>query len=196
MAYQVDDSFDTWPEVIRAGKAAAGLYLCCGSWIARNTQDGLVPAELAALYGTREWIQKLVEVGLWETVDAGYRDVYYHLAKDGAKLNPTHEVHLARKEAARERTKRWRDASPTRHVRDTSRDTNASRDDSLSLPPSKEGKGTARPAGATRGPQQTADVVPLRGAQCAKHPGQPAHNCGPCRSERIGYDGPAEVEYR
>lgn len=193
MAYQIDDSFDTWPEVIRAGKAAAGLYLCCGSWIARNTQDGLVPAELAALYGTREWAQKLVEVGLWETVDAGYRDVYYHHAKDGAKLNPTRDVHLARKEAARQRTKKWRDASPTRHVRHTQRDTDASRDASPSLPPSKEGKGHARPPGAARAPQ--ADVVPLRGAVCRQHPGQPAHNCGPCRSERIAHDGPAEVEF-
>jgi hypothetical protein len=191
MAYQVDDSFDTWPEVIRAGSAAAGLYIRCGSWIARNTQDGFVPAELAAMYGTREWVSKLVDAGLWETEESGYRDVYYFHAKNGAKLNPTHDEYLARMEAARERTRKWRegskktgrkgqkpkesgDASRTSYVTDTERVTHASRDASLSFPPPKGGKGSARPAapGAARasfdsppdpeGQEQKPDLQALR----------------------------------
>jgi hypothetical protein len=178
VAYQVDDSFDTWPEVIRVGTAAAGLYLRCGAYIARNLTDGHVPLEVATMYGTREWCSKLVEAGLWEADEAGYRDVYYLATKDGAKLNPTRAEALVRKEAARDRTRRWREGrkrgnraqppapEPPKHgdaSQHTSRDANVrvtprvgdpSRDASLSFPPSKEGKGNARPAapGAARVP--------------------------------------------
>ncbi len=83
MAYWIDDGFDTWPETVRAGKAAAGLYVCCGAWIARSIGNGsiteaVVPAEIATMYGTPEWVAKLLLVGLWTAEGAGYRDVRYH----------------------------------------------------------------------------------------------------------------------
>lgn len=83
MAYWLDDGFDTWPETVRAGKAAAGLYVCCGAWIARSIGNGsitepVVPAEIATMYGTPEWVAKLLLVGLWTAEGAGYRDVRYH----------------------------------------------------------------------------------------------------------------------
>jgi hypothetical protein len=91
MAYWLDDGFDTWPEVVRVGKAAAGLYVCCGVWIARGISggtvfDAVVPVEIATMYGTPEWVAKLVSVGLWTTEGAGYRDVRYH-----SMGNPTAE---------------------------------------------------------------------------------------------------------
>jgi len=87
VAYWLDDGFDTWPETIRAGTSAAGLYVRCGAWISRNTNDGHVPSEVAAMYGTPEWVAKLVAVGLWEVEGAGYRDVKYF-----GMGNPTAEV--------------------------------------------------------------------------------------------------------
>lgn len=172
MAYWQDDTFDTWPEVYRAGTAAIGLHHRCAVYCAREMTDGHIPLELAASYGTREWIQKLVEVGLWEIEEAGYRDVYFLYGKKGNKLNPTREEALKKLKAAAERTAKWRaKADVTRHKRrsDASRDNvrDASDDASPSLPPSKEGK---------------AERVP----DCPRHRGYPADGCGLCRSERIG----------
>lgn len=171
MAYQQDDSIHTWPEVFAAGTAAFGLYSRCGAYCADNSTDGHIPAGVAASYGTPEWARKLVEVGLWKVEGSGYWDVYFLVTKDGAKLNATREEALARKEAARERTRRWREGSQNRAgkgkkpqvkgnksgdaSRDGSRDANvdvtngirdASGDASPSLPSSKEEKGRARPA--------------------------------------------------
>lgn len=110
MAYWLDDGFDTWPETIRAGKAAAGLYVCCGVWIARNISNGtiadaVVPAEVATMYGTPEWVTKLVAVGLWVTEEVGHRDVRYF-----GMGNPTAEVVRQRKAQAAERQRRFRNA--------------------------------------------------------------------------------------
>jgi hypothetical protein len=162
MTYRQDDTFDTWPEVYRAGTAAIGLYNRCGVYCARELTDGHIPAELAASYGTREWVQKLVEVGLWEIEATGYRDVYYLVGKKGNKLNPTRVEALANLKRAADRTAKWRGRKTqnavTHHVQDgdASRDDirDASSDASPSLPPSKEGKGDARPA------SQGAAVVP------------------------------------
>lgn len=144
MAYWVDDNFDTWPEVFRAGTAAIGLYSRCGAYCARNSTDGLIPLEVAASYGTREWITKLVEVGLWEIKESGYRDVYYLVAPDGSKLNPTKAEVVKKREQAKARQQKHRKGNPNPVTRD-SRVTNTSRDAlptlPPSLPPSKEGKG-------------------------------------------------------
>lgn len=171
MAYWQDDTFDTWPEVYRAGTAAIGLYNRCGVYCARETTDGHIPLELATSYGTREWIQKLVDVGLWETEGTGYRDVYFLYGKRGNKLNPTREEVLKRLKDAADRTARWRQAAKkkvTRHVqkgdasRDDIRDTSSA--SSPTLPPSKEGKGDARPAsqGAAGVPEHPPDLSELR----------------------------------
>jgi hypothetical protein len=159
MAYWLDDGFDTWPETIRAGTAAAGLYTRCGAWIARNLTDGFVPAELATSYGTREWITKLLDAGLWKAEGDGYRDVYYLVSKDGTKLNPPAEKVSERKAAKAERQRRWLERrSETRETR-KSRGTNASKDASRdaprdmppALPPSKEGTGVRARGGAAHG---------------------------------------------
>lgn len=172
MAYWQDDTFDTWPEVYKAGTAAIGLYSRCGAYCARELTDGHIPAELATGYGTREWVQKLVEVGLWEIEATGYRDVYFLYGKKGNKLNPTREEALAKLKAAADRTARWRanankngKKGVTRHVRgsDASRDgvRDASSDASPSLPPSKEGKGERAPAtqGAAHAPPEDPRVI-------------------------------------
>jgi 5-methylcytosine-specific restriction endonuclease McrA len=117
MAYWLDDGFDTWPQVIRAGSAGVGLYVRCGCWIARNLTDGHVPAEVATMYGTPEWIRRLVEVGLWETDGQGYRDVFYFTMG-----NPTAETVRARRAMAARRQALTRDPALREAVRTRDRD--------------------------------------------------------------------------
>lgn len=88
MAYWLDDGFDTWPETLMAGTAAVGLYTRCGAWVARQIANGkladaVIPGVLARAYGTSEWIQRLVDVGLWAVEGDGFRDTRYF------ELNPT-----------------------------------------------------------------------------------------------------------
>lgn len=70
--FQMDDGTDTESRVMQAGTAAFGLYARCGVWVSRNLTDGFVPVEVAGMYGTREWIDKLVATGLWSLVDGGF----------------------------------------------------------------------------------------------------------------------------
>jgi hypothetical protein len=70
--FQMDDGTDTESRVMQAGTAAFGLYSRCGVWVSRNLTDGFVPVEVAGMYGTREWIERLVATGLWSPVDGGF----------------------------------------------------------------------------------------------------------------------------
>lgn len=153
MAYWLDDGFDTWPEVVRAGCAAVGLYIRCGAWISRSISNGtgvdaLIPAEVAAMYGTPEWVGKLVAVGLWRTEEVGllefYRDVYYFQAPNGSKLNPSAKEATERREkaAARQRRYRAKQAEPvTRDRRVSRKPRDALRDASQDGAPSPPLKG-------------------------------------------------------
>jgi hypothetical protein len=178
MAYWLDDGFDTWPEVVRAGKAAAGLYVCCGAWIARNLTDGHVPAEIATMYGTPEWVAKLVAVGLWSTEGAGYRDVKYFTMG-----NPTADVVRKRRADAAERQRRLRERRVTRDKHGDSRGSHnvnttvSSRSPALPLPNGRAGGGARS---ATRPPD------------CPHHRGYPADNCGLCRSEVLAAPDPGD----
>lgn len=69
--FQMDDGTDSESRVMQAGTAAFGLYARCGVWVSRNLTDGFVPVEVAGMYGTREWIDKLVGTRLWSPVDGG-----------------------------------------------------------------------------------------------------------------------------
>lgn len=185
MAYWVDDGLDTSPEAVRAGTAAMGLYLLCGVWISRAISQGyitepVVPAEVARRYGTREWAQRLVDVGLWSAeAAAGYRDVRYHTGggRPGRtpELNPTAEKVAQKRKAGAERQARYRSKSKQNDGR---RVTNASvtpsRDTSPtpppSLPPLKgEGGRAPAPQGAARPPD------PRRCRTCANRLDSPYH---------------------
>lgn len=119
MAYfQMDDGFDSDSRVMRAGTAAFGLYARCGIWVADQLTDGFVPSELATLYGTREWIEKLVASGLWSPVEGGFVMPDY-LGKHG---NKPAVVVLQRRAEAAARQQRFRDGKNRR-----SQQTNTSR---------------------------------------------------------------------
>ncbi len=142
MGFLLDDSWDNCGPVIRAGNAAFGVYVRCGIWVARNLTDGIVPAELAAAYGSPEYTRKLVDAGLWEAVDGGYRVVDY------LTLNPTGEKVRERRKAEADRKARWREKQAerdrTRESRVSSRrDTTR---ESRSSSPSLKGEGARKAA--------------------------------------------------
>lgn len=121
MAFSVDDEWENGPMLRRAGVAAFGLYCACGLWIARHLTDGFVPADVAAGYGTREWIAKLLDAGLWEAVEGGYRDPWYLLR------NPSAEKVRARRQADADRKARWRERQhKKRGTRDETRESGGS----------------------------------------------------------------------
>lgn len=144
MAYWLDEGWHRWPEIMQAGTPAAGLYSRCGSYIADSQTDGLVPSAVARMYGTPEWIGRLVDVGLWQVEEHGFRDTRYF------PLNATKAEIDERKRQTAERQKRWREKQSTQPKKSTrrSRGSNALRDASVTVHPSPsspngEGKGGA-----------------------------------------------------
>lgn len=176
MAYfQMDDGFETDKRVLRAGRAAFGLYVSCGIWVARTLTDGIVSTEIAALYGTREWIEKLVATGLWTPVEDGF-DMPDYLGIHG---NPTAETvrkrradAALRKQKQRDKTRRPPNASHG-ESRVTGTVTHGGTHASLSAPPPKGGEegATLRAAPPSTHTLTTGRVV------CAAH-----HQQLPCIS--------------
>lgn len=155
MAYWLDEGWHGWPEIDEVGTAAAGLYSRCGSYIADRQTDGFIPSARARMYGTPEWIGRLVEVGLWAVEENGFRDTRYF------PLNASKAEIEDRKKQAAERQKRFRDKQSRQPKRATrqSRASNALRDASVTVPPSPpspSGKGSGG-AGGRHAP----DVDPL-----------------------------------
>ena len=73
--FKVDDGFDGSPKTMLVPRSAIGLWTLAGSWSARYLTDGFIPAAYVTAKGVDafEDAQALVESGLWETVDGGFR---------------------------------------------------------------------------------------------------------------------------
>jgi hypothetical protein len=136
--FQMDDGTDTESRVMQAGTAAFGLYARCGVWVARNLTDGFVPAEVAALYGTREWIDKLVATGLWSRVDGGFGMPDF-LEKH---KNPSAEKIASMKAAAADRQARMRDRSKSRRDSRVNNGSGNGVSHTTHSPPPLKGEGT------------------------------------------------------
>lgn len=115
--FQMDDKFHSELRVMQAGTAAFGLYARCGDWVADHLMDGFVPAEVAANFGTREWIERLLAAGLWLPADGGYTMPDY-LERHG---NWSAEKIRAHRAAAAERQARARERKAGSQHDDTSR---------------------------------------------------------------------------
>lgn len=112
--FKIDDGFHCHPKVFAAGTPAVGLYVRCGSWAAQQTTDGIVPKQIAKLYGTPRMIKALVDSGLWHQkghdcescpeLDANSYAIHQYLERNSSRV----EVELARK-AKSERQQRWRE---------------------------------------------------------------------------------------
>lgn len=69
--FKIDDGFHCHPKVFAAGTPAVGLYVRCGSWAAQQTSEGIVPKQVARLYGTPRMIKALIDAGLWHQAGHG-----------------------------------------------------------------------------------------------------------------------------
>jgi hypothetical protein len=74
---RLDDQFPDHPKVIAAGPMAAWLHVCGIGYCNRLLTDGLIPKgqvrKLADADDAMALATRLVEVGLWEEVEGGYR---------------------------------------------------------------------------------------------------------------------------
>lgn len=105
--FKVDDKFHSHAK----RHAATGtkpltpleLWLVAGSWAADQLTDGFIPTTMIrALGSTPSSAKKLVEIGLWESEDGGWR---FH---DWPDHQPTKESVLAKRDAEAERKAAWR----------------------------------------------------------------------------------------
>lgn len=112
--FKIDDGFHCHPKVLAAGTPAVGLYVRCGSWAAQQTSEGIIPRQIARMYGTPRMARALVDAGLWH--DAGHdcescpeADANSYVIHQYLDRNPSRvEVEVAReKKSARQQ--RWRD---------------------------------------------------------------------------------------
>lgn len=110
--FNVDDKAHSHPKMIKAGNAAVGLWLRCGSYVAQHLTDGVVPGLVADMYGTTPQISKLVKVGLWHPhghicpscPQPAEGDYYMHDYHDRTNGNPLRAEVEQRRSAPRRRS--------------------------------------------------------------------------------------------
>lgn len=118
--FVVDDSAHTHPKIIKAGNAAMGLWMRCGSYAAQHLTDGVVPGAIASMYGTGPQTAKLVKLGLWhqaghdcprcpQPADSDFVMHDYHV------YNPTRRQVQERRTKAAEKKRRQRGDSGPQH---------------------------------------------------------------------------------
>lgn len=114
--FVIDDSAHSHPKVVAAKNPAFGLWVRCGSYAAQHLTDGIVPGDIAKMYGTRPQIAKLVAAGLWhehghtcphaKCAQPAPGDFYMHDYLD--PYNPSRAEVLARKQRAADKKRKQR----------------------------------------------------------------------------------------
>ena len=99
----LDDGFHEDPRILEAGLAAAGLYACSTTYVARHLLDGFIPRK--ALHrllevGDADPLTALLEVGLLREDGDRFEVVDY------LKGNQTREVVEERRRKAKERARK------------------------------------------------------------------------------------------
>ncbi len=109
--FRLEDSFHSHPKVVRAGNAAVGLWVRCGTWSANFNEDGKVPAEVVRHIGKPREIDALVAARLWLPTDYGY------LIPDFLLYNQSKEQveERMRRDAERKRNARKKGAESVDH---------------------------------------------------------------------------------
>ncbi|TXS23110.1 hypothetical protein EAO70_04895 [Streptomyces sp. adm13(2018)] len=115
--FKIDDSAHSHPKFMRAGNAALGLWLRCGSYSAQHLLEGFVPKDVVKPFkGTPAQVQKLIDAGLWH--DAGHDckrcpqpagGYMIHDFFEGGR-NTTRAQHEANKKGAAERAAKSRES--------------------------------------------------------------------------------------
>src|SRR2546422_121123 len=190
MAYWLDEGWHNWPEIVEAGTPAAGLYARCGAYIADQTTDGYIPAGMIRMYGTAEWAQRLVDVGLWAVEGNGYRDLrYFPLNKSREQIEKAKADAAARQRKRRHNTPDQRNTSRVTHATVTPKSRAPSRvsHNAPTLPPS--GGRAGAPAHTRAGAHAPATHPPPPRPQpqpqhepCSSYAGTtlPAPSCSTC----------------
>lgn len=113
--FKIDDSAHSHPKFMRAGNAALGLWLRCGSYSAQHLLEGFVPKDIVKPFkGTPAQVQKLIDAGLWH--NAGHDCKRCPQPADGYMIhdffeggrNTTRAQHEANKQGAAERAAKSR----------------------------------------------------------------------------------------
>lgn len=116
--FRIDDKAHSHPKILRAGNAALGLWLRCGSYAAQHLTDGIVPGIIAELYGTKPQAAKLVKAGLWHEHGHDCPDcpnpapgdyAFHDFLEDGR--NTSRARHEAERKKARDRQAKHREGS-------------------------------------------------------------------------------------
>lgn len=89
-----DDKFTEHPKILRAGPVASWLFVRCVSWANRHLTDGFVPAEAIVSMHGRQSTKTLVDVGLLEIADGGYR-IHDYLAYQRSRAEAEQQRVLA-----------------------------------------------------------------------------------------------------
>jgi hypothetical protein len=63
--FRLEDSFANHPKVLKAGNAAVGLWVRCGTYSSQYLLDGHVPLEIAKGLGRPGEIDTLLETRMW-----------------------------------------------------------------------------------------------------------------------------------
>lgn len=115
--FKIDDSAHSHPKFIRAGNAALGLWLRCGSYSAQHLLEGYIPKSVIKPFGgTPAQVRKLLEAGLWH--EAGHDCDRCPQPADGYMIhdffeggrNVTKTQHEANRKGAAERAAKSRES--------------------------------------------------------------------------------------
>lgn len=102
---KLDDKAHSAPSTLAAGNEAFGLWARCESYIANLELDGLVPTSVVLLFAGDKHERlstRLIEAGLWERSEGGFRSVGY------LSRNPSRADGEARRELERAKKAQWR----------------------------------------------------------------------------------------
>lgn len=119
--FKIDDGFHCHPKVLAAGTPAVGLYVRCGSWAAQQASDGIVPKQVARMYGTPRMIKALIAAGLWHQkghdcascpdLDANSFAIHEYLDRNPSRVDIEKE-----RKAKSERQQKWREGKKKSQV--------------------------------------------------------------------------------
>lgn len=118
---KLDDQMPDHPKVVEAGPLASWLNICGICYCSRYLTDGFIPAgqirRLADVDNALALAQRLVEVGMWEVAEGGYR------VHDYLTYNPSAESVRRERAKTAERQANFRGRNPGYNDRYVHRDT-------------------------------------------------------------------------
>lgn len=95
--FKLDDGFHHHPKVHKAGNAAVGLWVRCGTYSSHYLTDGYVDNGIAHDLGTQREIDRLIDTGMWVCNGSGF------IIPDYLDYNPSAEQIQSERDLDRER---------------------------------------------------------------------------------------------